>query len=334
MRRHALLLVAAVVIGAVALLGAILAPGALAEPREPQEPPGRVGIEEVTVSTGTVTGDSATLVVDTYLTHQGGPAENVSLALRTIDAETGFQTTTQRIDLGTVETGGEVVATSNLTVERSGGYRLEVLLYEDGRRTQRGTKEIRGLDALTPSYAQTDVQFHRFEGREIPAVEFSVADVSDNRTTLDVSTYLTNQGSATGGLELVVLARQADSNIVADRSAIQVGQLGAGETVTPETQLTVPSGYNYYLDAILWKDGVIVGTTRAAANLDPQRTISVNETTEDVGLEVSDFERDEGPGVTPTPEMTTTETTQPGFGIGVAVAALLGGALLLRRRSA
>lgn len=333
MRYRSLLLAGAVLIVLVGIAGALLTPGALAEVRE-DEPPGRVQIEEVTVAPGAVTGDTATIVVDTHLTHRGGPAENVSLVLRAIDSDTGFRSTNQRIDIGTVDSGGEVVQTANVTVERSGGYRLEVLLYEDGRRTQRGAKEISGLDSLTPAYARTDVQFHRFEGGQIPALEFSIADVADNHTTLDVSAYLTNQGAQTSGLELEILARQAESNIVADRSRIQIGSLEAGETVTPSTQLSVPSEYNYYLDAVLWKDGVIVGTTRAAANLDPTRTISVNETTEDVGLEVSDFERDEGPQMTVTPTPAETETTQPGFGVGVAIVALFGAALLARRRYA
>ncbi|MFW6385494.1 MAG: PGF-CTERM sorting domain-containing protein, partial [Halodesulfurarchaeum sp.] len=80
---------------------------------------------------------------------------------------------------------------------------------------------------------------------------------------------------------------------------------------------------------------VIVVTTRSAANLDPTRRISGNQTVEDVGLEVSDFERDtdtvpDRPEPTQ-PEPRETDAQSPGFGIGIAIAALLAGTLLLRR---
>ncbi|MFB6112826.1 MAG: PGF-CTERM sorting domain-containing protein [Halodesulfurarchaeum sp.] len=277
-----------------------------------------------------------TLALDAYLTHTGDATENVSVVFRAVDGESGFQRTVERESLGTVSTEGEVVVTENLTVERSGSYRLEVLVYQGNRRVAAGGKRVRGLDSLTPPYARTTVQFHRFDRSEIPTISYTIADADGNHTTLNTSVYLTNRGNAnTGDLRLLLIARQAESNIVASRQVIALGEIEHGETVTPSATLTVPSGYNYYLDAVLWKNGVIVGTARSVANLDPKRRIAVNQTVEDVGLQVSDFEEGQVPAVDrPSPEPTPgapTGTQTPGFGIGTALVALIGSGFLARR---
>jgi hypothetical protein len=67
-----------------------------------------------------------------------------------------------------------------------------------------------------------------------------------------------------------------------------------GRTVTPSVSLTVPSQYNCYLDTKLWRDGVVVGTARAPASLDPREPVPWNTTTREVGLEVGDFDLDGG----------------------------------------
>lgn len=343
MNREAILAGSAVVVAAAAVLVAAMVPGVLAQP-EPHEPPGRIDIAEVTIAPGGVSGETATLSVDTRLRHRGGPSENVTVEVRATRLETGLVEATRRIDVGTLRDAQEVSVVGNVSVERAGGYRIETIVYQDGRRVEEGGKEVRGVGALQPAYARSSVEFHRF-GRGaggLPVIEFTIADVRGNRTTLDVSTYLSNTGDdPAGGLRLVLKARQSDSGIVANEAIVEVGEIEPGRTATPSASLTVAGGYNYYLDAVLWKDGVIVGTARAAANLDPRETVSVNQTTREIGLKVSDFERGEETGGTErepeaeTPTPMPAEGGQPGFGVGAALAAiaLLAIGLLRRRRS-
>ena len=305
-------------------VAAVSLPGALEDPSEKYERQGEVRLSEVTVGLDGVTGDSARFTVDAYLQQTGGTVQNVSVVYRASDLESGFVETVQRQELGDIDTDGETIATRNLTVERDGGYRLEVLLYRDGERVETGGKTIRGVGTLTPEYARTPVQFHEFDRGTLPAIEFSINEAGSNRTKLDVSAYLTNRGNTTGDLTLELIARQAESNIVADRKRVEIGQLESGQTATPSETLVVPSKYNYYLDAILWKDDVIVGSTRSVANLDPKRTVSVNKTKEDIGLSVSDFETDgqakpERPSEPPQ-ATETAETSTPGL---TAITALL-----------
>lgn len=333
MNREALLAGGALLVVALALVSALALPGALASPEQDVRP-SAVRIVELPVSAGPVTGQTATLTVETRLAHRGGPAENVTVLLRAVDAESGLVETTRTLEAGTVTGQQEVAVSGNLTVERQGGYRLEAILYQDGERVDSGAKTVRGVGSLQPPYARTAVHFHRFRETDLPAVEFTIADVTDNRTTLNVSTYLTNEGDdAESGFRLVLKARQAESGIVADEVSVPVGGLDPGRTATPSARLTVPKGYNYYLDAVLWRDGVVVGTARAAANLDPTETLRVNETRREVALDVSDFEREGSDRPDRTPAgATPSGGSGPGFGALLALLAVLTTATLLRRR--
>ncbi|MFC7045912.1 PGF-CTERM sorting domain-containing protein [Halobacteriaceae archaeon GCM10025711] len=316
------------------LLVAALAPGAVSRPEQPERP-GRLDIEEVVIAPGAVSGATADLRVDTRLVHYGGPSENVTLQFRAVSLDSGMLETDRTVDVGTVAGDRERSVNATLTVARQGGYRIETIVYRNGSRVAQGSREVRGVGTLQPAYARTPVRFHDFSetsGSDLPVVEYSVADVNGNRTTLDVLAHLTNAGDEPAGdVRVVFKARQADSNIVADQVAVDVGSIEAGRTATPSAELTVPDGYNYYLDAVLWKDGVIVGSTRSAANLNPTETLTVNETTREIGLDVGDFEREDGRDGSPTRETTTESAGQPGFGVAVAVLALLGAALLARR---
>jgi PGF-CTERM protein len=340
MRPERTLAAGAAVVLAVTVLLAALVPGIVATPEEDDVRPSKFDVTETTISPGKIGGSTATLSVTTRLEHFGGDAENVTVLFRATDTDTGLVATTIRRDLDTVEGRREVPVTANLSVPREGGYRIDTIVYEDGRRVRTGRTTVRGVGTLGPDYAESTTDFERFDGApaSFPAVEYSVQSVEGNRTTLNVSAYLTNAGDGPAGdVRLVVTARQVDSSIVADRASTTVGTVRAGRTVTPSVELEVPSQYNYYLDAVLWRDGVIVSTARAPASLDPTESVPVNTTTREVGLRVGEFaEEGEGPERTPQPEATGTPVGAegPGFGIGAAAVALLGAGLLARRWSA
>ncbi|PSP68376.1 PGF-CTERM sorting domain-containing protein [Halobacteriales archaeon QS_1_69_70] len=334
MRPEALLggAAAAGVLVAVAL--AVFVPGFVSAPApEPDEPPARLDVTEMTLSAGAVTGETATLETTVFLRHHGGSADNVSVEVRATDADSGLVADTTRRDLGTVENLGEREVSLPVTVPREGGYEVTTLLYVDGERVDDASASVRGVGALTPPHAESTARFHEFPDR--PSVEYRVASVDDGRATLNVTSYLTNGGDdPESGLRLEVIARQADSDVVADRSEARLGDLAAGRTARPNVRLTVPDGYNYYLDVTLWRDGVIIDTTRAAANLDPEETLSVNETRREVGFEASDFETG-GPGSrTGTPMEAEASGEGPGMGAAATVMALLTGLLASRRWSA
>jgi PGF-CTERM protein len=334
MRRETALAAGAVGVVLLSAVAAVLVPGALADPSEERPVrPGPVDIADMEIAAGDVTGDTVTLNVETRLSHRGPPARNVSLRVQAVDTESGLVETTRTVSVGNLTEEREVAVPTNLTVEREGGYRIRAVLYRDGQRIDSGSRELRGLEALQPPYARSDVRFASADA--LPPVSFSVAESGEERTTLALQLALTNEGDERPeNLRITVTLRQADSNIVANRTSVSVGSIRSGRTATVETRLAVPAGYNYYIDAVLWKDGVIIDSARGAANLDPSETISVNETRREVELEVGDFTRGEGgEGDRPVPEATGQPTAGggPGFGVGVAVVAMLTAALFARR---
>jgi PGF-CTERM protein len=330
MRRERALAAAAAVVVVFALLVATAVPGVVSAPEDGPVRPGRVDVTDVTIEPTAVSGETVTLRVVPYLRHGGNPTPNVTLTVRATDGESGMLETARRVDVGEITGEREITAPANLTVEREGSYRIEVLVYQDGRRIETGGRTVSGLEALTPAYARTSVGF--VDERQLPPVAVSVREAGTNRTTLDVSAWLTNRGDDPAeGLSVTVILRQADSNLVAAETTADVGRIGGGETAAADATVTVPAEYNYYVDVLLRTDGVVVDTARSTVNLDPTETIAANTTTREVELDVSDFERRPGGGATPAAADATTVTGSPGFGAGVAGVALLAAALLARR---
>ncbi|WP_251328680.1 DUF7490 domain-containing protein [Haloplanus pelagicus] len=335
MRRETALAAGTVGVVLLTVVAAVLVPGALADPSEERPVrPGPVTIADMEIAAGDVTGDTVTLNVTTRLSHRGPPARNVSLRVQAVDTESGLVETTRTVRVGNLSGEREVAVPTNLTVEREGGYRIRTVVYRDGQRIDSGARELRGLEALQPPYARSDVRFASADA--LPPVSFSVAEAGEERTTLALQMGLTNGGDERpADLRVTVTLRQADSNIVANRTSVTVESIRPGRTETVETRLAVPAGYNYYIDAVLWRDGVVIDSARGAANLNPSETISVNETRREVELEVGDFTRGDGEGGDrPVPEATGQPTASggPGFGVAVAVVAVVAAALLARRK--
>lgn len=296
------------------------------------EPDGTLQIEEIAISTSRVGGETLELSTDARLEHTGGVTENASVEFRAVGLDTGLVVDSRRVSLEPIRDDRELSTTEALTVDRGGDYRIEAIVYQNDQRVGLGQKEVRGTSALTPEYADSPVTFYRFVQHDLPVIEYTIADAGANRSTLSVSTHLTNAGASTAeNLELVVTARQVDSGIVADEQSVQVDGIGAGETVTPEATVTVPDQYNYYLDAVLWADGTLLETARSGASLDPTETVPVNETERTLQLDVGEFERGDAPlEPTQTPQ-SADDGDGPGFGVLTALGALVAGLLVLAR---
>ncbi|WP_440988631.1 DUF7490 domain-containing protein [Haloarchaeobius baliensis] len=331
---------AGVAVVAIVATGGVLvaAPDAVQSP-VPEEPtdPGGGSLEDLTIAVENVSGGTATFAVTPYVEHRGNAAPNVTVLLRAVDEENGVVAAMRTLSLGELSGGREVNATGTLAVPREGDYTIEALLYRDGERLDTGSKTISGVGSLVPEYERTPVAFHEFPGDGLPVIEYSIEDVTDGQATLSVTTYLTNTGDEPADdLHFVLKARQNGSNVVADRTTVDVGRVEPGETVTPGADLTVPDGYDYYLDAILWHDETVVDTQRSVANLGPGTGLTVDETNENDSFESGDFAdtggSPEGDYRTEAPtEMEGGDGGQPGFGVPVALAALLATALFARR---
>lgn len=333
--RTALLAAAAALLVASAV-GAVAAPGAISDPRATDEPPGRIDVAGATVAPGDVRGETAELRLGTDLRHRGGTVENVTVRHRAIGAESGLLVDETTVEVGDVDFEGERTVNGTVTVEREGGYRIETVVFADGQRRQEQTTRVAGVAALTPDYADTQVGFT--DGSVWPTVAVSVVEADNETATLSASVSVTNRGDeASEDVDLRLYLRQAESNVIAAEAAETVGTVRPGRTDTVTTTVEVPAGYNYYVDAALFDDDVLVDETQGVANLNPRETITANETVRDVAFSVEDFERDDaggegGDGSDRAPTDGATGGSTPGFGPLVALVALVVAALTARRR--
>lgn len=344
MNRESLLAIAALVV-VVATLSTLLLGGAITNPDEPDVPREVApNVLEMTLAADEVSGETATLAVDTHLEARTGPTENATLVHRATNGDTGLIEDTTTVAVGPIDDGAEEVVTSTIEVPRDGSHEIETLVYVDGTRTDTRTYRVSGMNSLTPTYADSSLDFHRFgdEGyalANVPAIEYTIQSADGETAHLEVASYLTNGGDdPAGDLELEVKARQADSNIVADRETVPVSDVDPGETVAPTTDLEVPDEYRYHLDAILWRDGSIVATERAGADLRPESVVENASDADDRGLSARDFETDDDVEAVPADDSgpvrdTATEDADdgtPGFGpLGTAVAVAVAIALVV-----
>ncbi|MFC7098263.1 DUF7490 domain-containing protein [Halobaculum marinum] len=333
MSRERRLAAGAAAVVLVALLGVAAIPGVLANPAaEDLTRPGHVHIaESPAIDPGEVDGATATLTLHTRIGHAGNPTDNVSVRYRAYDAESGLLATERTVELDELTGERSVPVNTTIEVPREGGYVIETVVFRDGQVVDRDRTQISGLEALG-----TEVRFTDSDAVPPLAVSVASVDADANRTTLSVAASLTNRGTEpSGDLRVEVILRQAESNLVAAREETTASGIGPGRTADATTELTVPSDYNYYVDAAVYRDGVLVDTARSVANLDPTETISANETRRDVEFEVGDFAGDDdgAQARTEAPAATETSTATPGFGPVVALVALLAAALLAVRRT-
>ncbi|WP_200531106.1 PGF-CTERM sorting domain-containing protein [Halorubrum sp. LN27] len=334
--RTALLAAAAALLLAGAI-GAVAAPDAIVDPREADERPGDVRIVDTVVSPGEVRGETAELRLGVDLRHRGSAVENVTVRHRAIGADSGLLVDETTVDVGDVDGGGERTVNGSVDVDREGGYRIETVVFADGERRASQTTRVGGVAALTPDYADSRVGFT--EGNVWPTVAVSVREADNETATLSVSISVTNRGDAASEpLDLRVLFRQSESNVIADEASETVGEVRPGRTDTVTTTVEVPANYNYYVDAALWSDDVLIDETQGVANLNPRETISADETVEEVEFAVEDFTRGTGgddaadeAGAPDRGEDGAGDST-PGFGPLVALVALVSAALVARRR--
>jgi PGF-CTERM protein len=323
----------AVVVVVGALLAAAAMPAAIANPGDDGPlRPGPVDVVDADIATDEITGQTADLRLYATLDHRGNPAANVTVLFKATDAESGLLVAEREVDVGDLTTEGERRVSTVLSVPREGGYELEGVVYRNGTRVDEFSRTVNGVEALTPNYARSNVSF--VEDPVLEPVTVSIADAGENRTTLELGSWLTATGpSEADSLSVTFIVRQAESNVVAARTTVDAGGLREGRSETVSADVTVPSEYNYYVDAVLSRDGVIVDTAGGVVNLDPSETIERDQTRREVEFDASDFDNDDGEHERPQrTDAARTVTNTPGFGPGVAAVALLAAGLLARRR--
>ena len=243
----------------------------------------RLRITDLDISAERVTSTSVLLNVTTYIENNGkGESGEVKLILKAFDSTSGLLVGETTTPAGSINKDRTVSVSQLIDVEREGGYRIDVVLFEDEKRLRQRSVQIYGIGDLTPNI--NDI------GIRIQEMDFLVENVTGSRVTIGVDLYLTNEGDFTSeDLPMLVKAREVDAGLLADKVWITTGSVGKEKTIINSCEIAVPDGYNYIVEALIWKNDTIVERGEGVVQLNPKRTIPKDEEIVSSDIRVEDF---------------------------------------------
>jgi len=294
-------------------------------------PPSTLSIREVDVKPVEVTSARIEVNVTAYINHAGSKTQNATMLIRAISSDTKLLQTQVFAPIPETESDIEktLSVSTNLNLERNGGYELNILLFDNGSIRDSGTVNIQGLSAMIPESKRSGVTLNN--------IDFTVGGVSAGKVSIKSDIYLENKGpDVSDNLKLIVKAREANSNLIADKTNAETGAIINETTAVKTVQLVVPIEYNYMVVVELWRGETLINTWEKPVLLAPTKTVPKESVEKKMNLEVSKFVRVAGSpaeagqkyGGYPQPTGTPAE---PGFEIIAAISALMV-IFIMRRR--
>ena len=243
----------------------------------------RLTIAETDISPERVTSTDVLLNVTTYVENRGdGESGDAKLILKAFDSASGLLIGETTTSAGSIDEGKTIPVLQQISVEREGGYRIDVVLFEDDKRLRRQSLQISGIGDLTPNIHDI--------GIKVQEMDFLVENVTDSRVVIGVDLYLTNEGDSTSeDLPMLVKAREVDAGLLADKIWITTGSIKKETTIIRSCDIAVPDGYNYIVEALIWKNDTIVERGEGVVQLNPTRTIPKDEEIISDKIRVDDF---------------------------------------------
>ncbi len=239
-------------------------------------------IADIDISKERVASANVLLNVTTYIENRGDRSGDARLLLKAFDLESGLLVDQETVTVGSILKRKTKPASQVVKVDRDGGYRIEVVLFEDDQRVDQRTMRISGIGDLTPNVYDI--------GLRIPEMDFLVKNVIGSKVTIGVDLYLTNEGDITSeDFQVLIKAREMDAGLLADKTWISTGVIEKETTVIRSADIVVPDDYNYIVEALIWKNDTIVARGQGVVQLNPRRTIPEKEKVVSEGIEVEDF---------------------------------------------
>lgn len=239
-------------------------------------------IADIDISPERVTSANVLLNVTTYIENRGDRSGDARLLLKAFDLESGLLVDQETVTVGSILKRKTKSESQVVKVDRDGGYRIEVVLFEDEQRVDQRTVRISGIGELTPN--AYDI------GLRIPEMDFLVKNVTGSKVTIGVDLYLTNEGDITSeDFQVLIKAREMDAGLLADKTWISTGVIKKESTVIRSADIVVPDDYNYIVEALIWKNDTIVERGQGVVQLNPRRTIPEKEKVVSEDIDVEDF---------------------------------------------
>ncbi|HIE32089.1 MAG TPA: hypothetical protein EYP67_06895 [Methanosarcinales archaeon] len=247
----------------------------------------RLAIADIDISADQVTSTEVVLNVTTYVENRGdGGSGEAKLLLKAFDSVSELLVDQTTISAGTVPKGETLSVSQQISVEREGGYQIDVVLFEDEKRLSRRAKQIYGIGNLDPNIYDI--------GLKIQEMDFLVKNVTKvgekEKVRIGTDIYLTNEGDqASEDLPVLIKARESDAGLLADKVWISTGNIDRETTIIRSADIVVPDGYNYIVEVLIWKNDTIVERGDGVVQLNPMRTIPKDEQIVPGSIKVSDF---------------------------------------------
>lgn len=285
-----------------------------------QRPENYVFVQGIDVSAPEVGSGRLVLLVNTTVDNSMAPSGDLRLLVKAFDQSTGLlvkQVETPVAPLGKEETR---IVSTRLDLPRAPGYRLQVDLYQDEKVVRGSSLEVGNLAALEPNLYDT--------GLRIAAMDFEVLDTQGNRTQVRATVYLTNEGrEGSRPLSLQLKAREVSTSLLAAQVWAQVGSVSLDATRAHNATLTLPDGYNYAVEAVLWDGDIIVERGVGHVQFAPTTVVDPGQKVVVTRPNLDDFIGG-SPGASEDGDANST----PGPGLVAILAALAVAAAALRRR--
>lgn len=290
------------------------------------EPPSYLIIREVDVKPLDITESYIDINMTAYLNHAGGKSNNASMVVRATNRDAGLLVSQGYTSIPNIEFDKTIAVYQNLRIDRDKNYELRIFLFDNGSVQDSGTINIQGLSTLIPKSKDNKIMMSN--------IDFIVSGVDSKRVSINPDIYFENRGPETSkNLKLIVKAREADSNLLADKVISETGDIKSESTVIRTVQLKVPDKYNYMVVVELWNDDILTNTWERPVLLAPTKTLPKESQEKKINIEVSKFVREgqmeaKMPAIASTPPPSyATEMGQvkkePGFGILLVIFAIL-----------
>jgi PGF-CTERM protein len=277
-------------------------------------------VQGIDVSAPEVGSGRIVLLVNTTIDNSEARSGDLRLLVKAFDRDTGLlvrSVETPAEPLGKEETR---IVSTRLDLPRASGYRLEVDLYQDERLLRGGNLDVSNLANLEPNRYDS--------GLRISTIDFEVLDTVGNRTSVRATAYLTNEGGgASRPLSLQLKAREVSTGLLVAQVWAQVGAIRLDATRAFNATLSLPDGYNYDVEAVLWDGEIIVERGVGHVQFAPTTVVNPGQQVVVTRPNLEDFAGGAGDGDGDSGEET------PGIGVLAVLAALLLAAVALRRRS-
>ncbi len=287
----------------------------------------KIAITDIDISAEALDIADVSLNVTTYLDNSGdAKSGEVDVLVKAYDADTNLLVGSTETEVGEIGKRATKTAITYLKLPKEDGYRLQIVVFEDGKGILRGERAIYGLSCLEPpSVAKISVRELDFfvEAVEVESRGGKEKEYAIINTTL----YIDNLGRDVGGLRALIKARDNETRLIADKTWKDLGFLKEGTTSLHYAELRVLNGRDYIFEIQIWQSGRIIKESSGMVILSPfvNRTVVLGAKEKRVEIspqiKITDFSSTGAPVPKSVPYPTPAPKA-PGFGTLSAAIAL------------